>query len=191
MKQLLMMLTVLLGLTLAHQVQADPGRTLTSPSETLQENDCVFKNKGIAALQDYQYIVDKCDRRYSPSLMIMSDHLPQGACVYNLVQKMTGYTIARVVSSCPVVENNQEIQGIIPDAPLEDHMPPMPGDEAAAPAKKQGAKPKVKAKPQEKQQEEAAPASPAKNKDEAKPKTHDQVEKGNDGYYINPDEIEF
>ncbi|MCM2354864.1 MAG: hypothetical protein NDI63_14685 [Pseudobdellovibrio sp.] len=186
MKQLLMMLTVLSGLTATHaqQVQADPGRTLTSPSETLQENDCVFKNKGIAALQDYQYIVDKCDRRYSPSLMIMSDHLPQGACVYNLVQKMTGYTIARIVSSCPVIENNQEIQGIVPDAPLEEHMPPIPGDEVAAPAKKQGVK--VKAK----QQEEAAPTAP-KNKDEVKPKTADQIEKGNDGYYINPDEIEF
>lgn len=164
MKQLLVMLTVLLGLTLVQQVQADPGRTLTSPSETLQENDCVFKNKGVAALQDYQYIVDKCDRRYSPSLMIIADHLPQGACVYNLVQKMTGYTIARVVNPCPSLDN-QEIQGIIPDAPLEDHMPPMPGD--------------------------VAPASPAKNKDEVKPKTADQIEKGNDGYYINPDEIEF
>lgn len=177
MKQLLMMLTVLLGLTLAHQVQADPGRTLTAPSDTLQENDCVFKNKGVAALQDYQYIVDKCDRRYASSLMIVSDHLPQGACVYNLVQKMTGYTIARVVSTCPVAENNQEIQGIVADAPLEDHMPPMPGDEAAAPVKKQSTKPK-------------APAAP-KDKGEVKPKTHDQVEKGNDGYYINPDEIEF
>lgn len=190
MKQLLMMLTVLLGLTLAHQVQADPGRTLTSPSDSLQENDCVFKNKGVVALQDYQYIVDKCDRRPTPALIIMADHLPQGACVYNLVQKMTGYTLARVVSACPVVENNQEIQGIIPDAPLEDHMPPMPGDEVA-PAKKQPTKPKVKAKPQEKQQEEAAPVSPAKKKEEVKPKTHDQVEKGNDGYYINPEEIEF
>ena len=190
MKQLLMMLTVLLGLTLAHQVQADPGRTLTSPSEKLQENDCVFKNKGVAALQDYQYIVDKCDRRPTPALIIMADHLPQGACVYNLVQKMTGYTIARVVSSCPVADVNQEIQGIIPDAPLEDHMPPMPGDEAAAPVKKQSTKPKVKAKPEEKPQQEAAPATP-KAKDEVKPKTHDQVEKGNDGYYINPEEIEF
>lgn len=163
MKQLLVMLTVLLGLTVAHaqQVQADPGRTLTSPSETLQENDCVFKNKGVAALQDYQYIVDKCDRRYSPSLMIIADHLPQGTCVYNLVQKMTGYTIARVVNPCPSLDN-QEIQGIVPDAQLEDHMPPMPGDEVA-PAKKQG----------------------------VKPKTADQIEKGNDGYYINPDVIEF
>lgn len=165
MKQILFMLTVLIGFTAALAQQADPGRTLTSPSETLQENDCVFKNKGVAALQDYQYIVDKCDRRYSSSLMIMSDHLPQGACVYNLVQKMTGYTIARVVSSCPAAENNQKIQAIVPDAPLEDHMPPMPGEQA----KQQGAKPKAK----------------------AKPKTADQIEKSNDGYYINPDEIEF
>lgn len=135
MKQLLVTLTVLLGLTtLTLQVQADPGRALTSPSNILQENECVFKNKGIAALQDYEYIVDQCDRRYSSSLMIMSDHLPQGACVYNLVQKMTGYIIARVVNSCPSLEN-QEIQGIIPDPPLEEHMPPVISNEVKKIAK--------------------------------------------------------
>lgn len=187
MKPLLMLFTVIIGFSAV--TQADPGRSLANPSDTLQENDCVFKNKGVIPLKDYEFIVDKCDRRYTPQLMIVADHLPQGGCVYDLVQKMTGHTLAKVVSKCPTNEINQKIQGIIPDAPLEqieeqEHMPPMPGETGL---KKSPAK---KTKPQQQDEAFEKPAA-AKNKEEAKPKTNEQIEKGNDGYYINPDEIEF
>jgi hypothetical protein len=174
MKQLLVILTVFLGLTPAYA--QDSGRSLTAPSPTLEDNDCVFKNKGIAALMDYGFIVDKCDRRYSSLMVLFADHLPEGACVFKVIQKMTGHTIARIVEKCPALER-QVIEGIIPDAPLEEVLP-----------EKQAAKPK--AKPQAQQQAVAAPAAP-KNKEPVKPKTNEQVEKGKEGYYINPNEIEF
>lgn len=267
MKQLLVILTVLSGLSYANAQVVSAGRVLTSPSQTLSENDCVFKNKGVPSLMDYGFIVDKCDRRVTPLLMLFSDHLPQGACVYNVVQKMSGHTIARIVEKCPSIEA-QEIQGIVPDAPLEeiqqdeneDHMPQIPGQQHV----KKAAAAKPKAKPQQvngnanptdqlsvlrlKAQtldqdavaaeatlvqaqkdydtEKAKGAAADKNKltklandledvraiarnaresaniakaeyqeaakkDQVKPKTNEQVEKGNQGYYINPNEIEF
>lgn len=271
MKQLFIMLTVFLSIT---SVQADPGRTLTDPSDTLQANDCVFKNKGIVALSEYEYIVDKCDRRYTNLLMIAADHLPQGACVYKLVQKMTGHTIAHVVQQCPTAVDNQEIQGIVPDAPLEEvqqddegHMPPAPGQAPVKKAAKPKAKPQGDAQQQQQptdeigvlklkaetlnedavaaeanlvqaQKEYAAEKAKGANANQAKldklasdledvkaiarnaresantakaeyqnavkqatpaaapkapvkPKTNQQVEKGKQGYYLNPDEIEF
>jgi hypothetical protein len=187
MRSLLMVFTLILGFTAV--TQADPGRSLANPSDTLQENDCVFKNKGVIPLKDYEFIVDKCDRRYTPQLMIIADHLPQGGCVYDLVQKMSGHTLAKVVSKCPSAEIKHDIQGIIPDAQLEqieeqDHMPPVPGE---TPVKKAPAK---KAKPPQQEEPVDKPAAP-KKKEDVKPKTNEQVEKGNEGYYINPDEIEF
>lgn len=188
MRQLFVMFAVISGLSYTYAdennpiAQVDHGRSLTAPSETLAENDCIFKNKSIIALQEHTYIVDKCDRRYTTALILIGDHLPEGACVYNLVQKMSGHTIARVVEKCPTIVN-QDIQGIVPDAPLEElnHMPPGPAEKLIK---------KVASKPKSNPQQEPAPASP-KKKDQPKPKTNEQVEKGKEGYYLNPDEIEF
>lgn len=171
MKQLLAALTLFLGFTTAFA--QDSGRALVAPSTTLEDNDCVFKNKGIPALMDYGLIVDKCDRRYSPRMVLLSDHLPEGACAFKVVQKMTGLTIARIVEKCPALER-QEIVGIIPDAPIEE----------ALPEKEIAAEPEVH-QPIKKQK------AFSKEKSGFTPKTNAEVEKGNEGYYIDPNKIEF
>lgn len=99
------------------QIQAEPGRTLKNPSDVLQNNQCVFRQKNIAALQGYDLIVDACDRRYTNSLVLVSDRLKQGMCAYDLLQNMTGYTLARVVKPCPTRNVNPLVENVYAEEP--------------------------------------------------------------------------
>ena len=176
MKTLLTVLTLVLFT--AQSQAADEGRTLMNPSDSLRNNECVFKQsnireKKIPQLLDYDYIINSCDAKPTSSLIIWADHMKQGYCVYDLVQKMTGYTIARVMKPCPTMQqaepeiridniNDEEI-GAMPPAFTDE-------DVAAKPVKKTIVKQNITKKetPAEDVQpkaEEKADAKPKKEKD--------------------------
>ncbi len=169
------------------QIQAEPGRTLKNPSDVLQNNQCVFRQKNIAALQGYDLIVDACDRRYTTSLVLVSDRMKPGMCAYDLLQNMTGYTLARVVKPCPMARNeNPLIQNAYAEEPpleeaeLEEDVVETPQVEVKA-EKAQLKKTKVQ------NQDEAM----ADIKGEVKPKKEKVVEVKPGEYLIAPDELDF
>ena len=176
MKALLTLLVTVLAVISANA--ADEGRVLMNPSDTLKENECVFKQsnireKKIAQLLDYDYIINSCDAKPTSALIIWADHMKQGYCAYDLVQKMSGYTLARVMKPCPTqqqvepqirIDNiNDEDIGAVPPAFTDE-------DVAAKPAKKTIVKQKITKKetPAEDVQpkaQEKADAKPKKEKD--------------------------
>lgn len=163
------------------QIQAEPGRTLKNPSDILQNNQCVFRQKNIAALQGYDLIVDACDRRYTASLVLVSDRMKPGMCAYDLLQNMTGYTLARVVKPCPTARNENPL---IQNAYAEE--PPL--EEAEVEGEAEEAQPK-KAKPQN--QDEAMADIKGEVKPAEKPKKEKVVEVKPGEYLIAPDELDF
>ena len=170
--------TLAFALTAQAQIQAEPGRTLKNPSDILQDNQCVFRQKNIAALQGYDLIVDACDRRYTSSLVLVSDRLKQGMCAYDLLQNMTGYTLARVVKPCPMARNESPLiqNAYAEEPPLEEAEVEVEVEKAAKPVK-----PKA-------QNEDQAMAD---IKGEAKPKKEKVVEVTPGEYVIAPDELDF
>jgi len=175
----LLFYTLLFALVAQAQIQTEPGRTLKNPSDVLEHNQCVFRQKNIAALQGYDLIVDACDRRYTASLVLVADRLKAGMCAYDLLQNMTGYTLARVVKPCPIARNaNPLVDNVYAEEPpleaVVEHV------EVITP-KAQPAKPKI----------EKANKAMDDIKGEAKPKKEKVVEVKPGEYVIAPDELDF
>ena len=109
------LLTLLVTAFTVISAQADEGRVLMNASTSLKENECVFRQsnireKKIAALLDYDYIINSCDAKPISALIIWADHMKQGYCAYDLVQKMSGYTLARVMKPCPTQQAEPEFK---------------------------------------------------------------------------------
>lgn len=175
------------------QIQAEPGRTLKNPSDLLQNNQCVFRQKNIAALQGYDLIVDACDRRYTASLVLVSDRMKPGMCAYDLLQNMTGYTLARVVKPCPTARNeNPLIQNAYAEEPPLEEVKAEVVEEIVVETPQEKAVPQ-KAKPNVQNQDEAMAdiKGEAKPVVKAKPKKEKVVEVKPGEYVIAPDELDF
>lgn len=157
------LLTLLVTAFTVISAQADEGRVLMNASTSLKENECVFRQsnireKKIAALLEYDYIINSCDAKPTSALIIWADHMKQGYCAYDLVQKMSGYTLARVMKPCSTQQvepefrvdtfNDEEIMAM-PPALEEVQAQPKPKPKAPVVVKK--AIPK-KVAPEEKQQ---------------------------------------
>ena len=119
------------------QVQMDDGRVPMNPSDTLKENECVFRQsriteKRIHSLWKYDFIINSCDAKPTSSLTLWRDHLIQGYCAFDLVQKMSGNIITRVMMLCPTQPQNEpQIQiDNINDDEIEA-LPPGPQEEEA------------------------------------------------------------
>ena len=154
---------ILITITTAIVAQADPKDSpysLNNPVNTLNENQCVFKNKS-NELTDYQFIVGLCDGKPLRNIFLFRKNLKQGHCVFNLVSKMTGLTLAFVESPC---QGQQEQQALIPKDNIADEeieaMPPAP-EQHEKPAKKVVAKQKITKK--EPLQDEPAQVKPGQN----------------------------
>ncbi len=173
------------------QIQAEPGRTLKNPSDILQNNQCVFRQKNIAALQGYDLIVDACDRRYTASLVLVSDRMKPGMCAYDLLQNMTGYTLARVVKPCPTARNENPLiqNAYAEEPPLEEaEVVETPQAEVNVEIKAKKAPPK---KAEVQHQDEAMADIKGEAKPAEKPKKEKVVEVKPGEYLIAPDELDF
>lgn len=164
--------------------QAEEGRTLKNPSDILEQNQCVFRQKNIAALQGYDLIIDACDRRYTSSLVLVSDRLKQGMCAYDLLQNMTGYTLARVVKPCPTRNVNPLLENAYAEDPPLEQVKPAEAEEAAVVVPKP-AKPKVKTS------DDAMADIKGEAKPAVKPKKEKVVEVKPGEFVVAPDELDF
>ncbi len=136
------LLTLIVTAFTVISAQADEGRVLMNASASLKENECVFRQsnireKKIAALLEYDYIINSCDAKPTSALIIWADHMKQGYCAYDLVQKMSGYTLARVMKPCPTQQAEPEFKvDTINDEEIMAMPPALQDEPEQAPPKK-------------------------------------------------------
>lgn len=128
------MTTLLVAINVLAQVNYKDGYAMLNPVDKLEENECVFKHENIPNYQGYKYIVNACDSRHISTITLRlnkPDRLDTNECVYNIVQKMSGRSIFRVVQPC---QERNEVPPAIPQDNIADEeimaMPPAPEEKA-------------------------------------------------------------